>query len=208
MDYTYKVLFLTNNNNTAPLIEWLQKKVKVIIYEERITLDIIKKINPDLVVSFNYKYIIKKDIIEYLGKKIINMHISFLPWNKGSNPNFWSFFDNTPKGVTIHEMDIGLDTGNIIFQKKVIFEAENETFISSYNRLMEEIIELFKENWEVIKKKKWKSVPQDGKGTYHTLKDFIEIKNKYEFTWQDNIANYLFNCSQIIELEKKEEKSE
>ena len=33
---------------------------------------------------------IEKDIIEFLKYKIINLHISFLPFNRGMYPNLWS----------------------------------------------------------------------------------------------------------------------
>ena len=38
------------------------------------------------------------------------MHISYLPFNRGAHPNYWSFKDNSPKGVTIHFIDNGIDT--------------------------------------------------------------------------------------------------
>lgn len=55
-------------------------------------------------------------------------------------------------------MDKGLDTGNIIVQKKVALDEKIETFVSSYQKLNEEIIALFKVNWEAIKSRKVKSV--------------------------------------------------
>lgn len=185
------VLFLTNNDNTMPLLSWLKERCNVIEMREKITLEYVKEINPALVISFNYRYIIKKDVISFLGKRIINMHISYLPWNKGSNPNFWSFFDNTPKGVTIHQLDEGLDTGDILFQRELFLEEEKETFISSYNKLLEEMIELFKENWETIRDMQWEAIPQKTEGTYHTMKDMDEIQKVCKIDWSDNIAEYL-----------------
>lgn len=185
------VLFLTNNDNTMPLLSWLKERCNVIEMREKITLEYVKEINPALVISFNYRYIIKKDVISFLGKRIINMHISYLPWNKGSNPNFWSFFDNTPKGVTIHQLDEGLDTGDILFQRELFLEEEKETFISSYNKLLEEMIELFKENWETIRDMQWEAVSQKTEGTYHTMKDMDEIQKVCKIDWSDNIAEYL-----------------
>lgn len=187
----YTVLFLTNNDNTMPLLSWLRERCNVIEMREKITLEYVREINPDLVVSFNYRYIIKKDVISFLDKKIINMHISYLPWNKGSNPNFWSFFDKTPKGVTIHQLDEGLDTGNILFQRELFFEENKETFMSSYSKLLEEIIELFKENWETIRDMRWEAIPQEKEGTYHTMKDMDEIQKVCKIDWSDNIAEYL-----------------
>ena len=185
------VLFLTNNDNTMSLLSWLKERCNVIEMREKITLEYVKEINPALVISFNYRYIIKKDVISFLGKRIINMHISYLPWNKGSNPNFWSFFDNTPKGVTIHQLDEGLDTGDILFQRELFLEEEKETFISSYNKLLEEMIELFKENWETIRDMQWEAVSQKTEGTYHTMKDMDEIQKVCKIDWSDNIAEYL-----------------
>lgn len=46
----------------------------------------------------------------------MNLHISYLPWNKGADPNFWSCIDGTPAGVTLHHIDAGVDTGDIIAQ--------------------------------------------------------------------------------------------
>lgn len=185
------VLFLTNNDNTMPLLSWLKERCNVIEMREKITLEYVKEINPALVISFNYRYIIKKDVISFLGKRIINMHISYLPWNKGSNPNFWSFFDNTPKGVTIHQLDEGLDTGDILFQRELFLEEDKETFISSYNKLLEEMIELFKENWETIRDMQWEAVSQKTEGTYHTMKDMDEIQKVCKIDWSDNIGEYL-----------------
>lgn len=185
------VLFLTNNDNTMPLLSWLKERCNVIEMRDKVTLEYVKEIKPVLVISFNYRYIIKKDVISFLGKRIINMHISYLPWNKGSNPNFWSFFDNTPKGVTIHQLDEGLDTGDILFQRELFLEEEKETFISSYNKLLAEMIELFKENWETIRTMQWEAIPQKTEGTYHTMKDMDEIQKVCKIDWSDNIAEYL-----------------
>ena len=192
------VLFLTNNDNTMPLLSWLKERCHVIEMREKVTLEYVKEINPALVVSFNYRYIIKKDVISFLGKRIINMHISYLPWNKGSNPNFWSFFDKTPKGVTIHQLDEGLDTGDILFQKELFLDEEKETFISSYDKLLAEMIELFKENWEIIRTMQWEAIPQKAEGTYHTMKDMDEIQKVCKINWSDNIAEYLKKYSENV----------
>jgi len=46
-----------------------------------------------------------------------------LPYNKGSHPNFWSFIENSPKGVSIHEIDEGIDTGKLIASKKLLLKT-------------------------------------------------------------------------------------
>ena len=127
-------------------------------------------------VSFGYRYIIKKLVIEYLGGKIINLHISLLPWNRGSDPNLWSFLEDTPKGVTIHYIDEGLDTGDIIAQKEVYFKNKDHTLGTTYNILKQEIIDLFKIEWPNIRQSKTKRIPQGPGGSFHLMKD----KKKFE----------------------------
>lgn len=186
-----RVLYLTNNNNALVLYEWLKDKCEVILCEERLDLSYIENVKPDLVVSYNYKYLIKEDVIEYMKGKIINLHISYLPWNRGSSPNFWSFYDGTPKGVTIHQISAGLDEGNILYQRECEFNPYEETFATSYEKLNKEIVDLFKENWEAIKTGTYELKSQEGIGSYHTMKDFNELIVKYPFKWTDNIGEYL-----------------
>ena len=71
----------------------------------------------DWIVSYGYRHIISKNHIDNLKNPIINLHISYLPFNRGAHPNYWSFKEKTPKGVTIHFMDEGIDTGPILVQK-------------------------------------------------------------------------------------------
>ena len=203
-----KILFLTMNNNTQPLIDWLSKREDVIKYSERLTLDYIKKINPNLIVSYGYRYIIKDDIIDFMPKeRIINLHISMLPWNKCACPNFWSWVQNTPKGVTIHCIDKGIDTGNILLQKEVIMDENKETLRSSYDRLQKEIQQLFMDNWDNIKNNKIKSYPKKGKGSYHSQKDFDKVRYLLEPEGYDIIVeeliwryNEYLKCDEMINV--------
>jgi methionyl-tRNA formyltransferase len=68
------------------------------------------------------KKIINEDLVNKLKNPIINLHIGYLPFNRGFHPNLWSFLENTPSGVTIHEIDKGLNTGPIILQKQINFK--------------------------------------------------------------------------------------
>ena len=153
--------------------------------------------NPEIVVSYNYKYLIRQDAISYMQGHIINLHISYLPWNKGSDPNFWSFIDNTPKGVTIHRVDMGLDTGEILCKKLVDFDEEQETFRTSYEKLNREITVMFTENWIAIKNNTVKVEKQEGSGTYHTKRDFKKFTELYPINWDENVAEYKRKIAQV-----------
>lgn len=125
----------------------------------------------DFIVSFGYRHILKKAIIERLACPILNLHISYLPFNRGAHPNFWAFYDNTPSGVSIHLIDDGVDTGPIVYQKQVQFSASEHTFLHTYKRLVSEIEALFIVNVDDIIHNKWQATPQEGEGTHHFVKD-------------------------------------
>ena len=130
----------------------------------------------DCVVSYRYRYLIRQPIIEYTAGNIINLHISLLPWNRGADPNLWSFLEDTPKGVTIHYIDEGLDTGDIIAQRAVVFDVEKETLATSYHKLNKALIDLFEEQWALIIHGRAKRRKQPLGGSYHRAAD----KKKFE----------------------------
>lgn len=186
------VLFLTNNANTDVFYKKLCNcEDKVYRFSNKLTLDIVKELDPSFVISFNYKHIVPADVLDYMKGRIVNLHTSYLPYNKGAAPNFFSFYEDTPKGVTIHEMAAGLDEGAILLQKEIPMKAEEETFATSYDKLIAAMSELFFDNWNSIKKGKIVAVKQTGEGTYHTSKEVAEIRRKTDFSWNENIAQVL-----------------
>ena len=174
-----KILFLSNNEISNNLINWLKSTAKeeIIICNKPINVKFLKKIKPCFIISYNYRFIIKQGIINYMKSNIINLHISLLPWNRGAYPNVWSFLKNTPKGVTIHIIDEGIDTGPILVQKEILIDENIETLKSSYEKLHKEIQELFKGNWNDIKNRKIKPKPQNLKGSVYYVKDFKKIEH-------------------------------
>lgn len=138
------ILFVTNNDNTEDLYRWLkQREPAVYKVENKLTTEMVEQLEPSFIVSFNYRHLISEEVLQLMPGRIINLHTSLLPFNRGSAPNFFSFWDNTPKGVTIHLVDKGLDTGDILCQRELVFDEEQETFASSYDKLLEAIKELF-----------------------------------------------------------------
>ncbi len=123
----------------------------------------------EFIISYGYRHIITPDVIALFPRKIINLHISFLPWNRGADPNLWSWIDGTPKGVTIHHIDEGVDTGDIIVQTLVTM-PRRQTLATSYNLLHEAIIDLFIANWWQIRRIRRRR-KQRGPGSSHRLRD-------------------------------------
>lgn len=105
----------------------------------------------DRVVSFGYHHIIKGyRLHEYKGR-MVNIHISMLPYNRGASPNFWSWFDDTPKGVSIHMIDGGIDTGHLQVCKEMndhdFSYGRNATLSTTYYDLIMCGLGLFNREW-------------------------------------------------------------
>ena len=163
-----KVLFLGQVNN--PVIEFLKLKDNVIVYDSPIDLEFILKNRIEFIVSYGYRHIIKPDVLKYMQGNAINLHISYLPFNRGADPNFWSFFEGTPKGVTIHLLDKGIDTGDIIVQKLLSLD-ESYNLMTTYQILQNEIQNLFYLNWDKIRTGNFQVKKQPHKGSYHNSND-------------------------------------
>ena len=183
----FNCLFLGYNNKKTSLIKFLElKKIKVKVHKNNnLSYKIAKKY--DIIISFGYRKILSKKIISKLERPIVNLHISYLPYNRGSHSNFWSFVNNTPKGVTIHEIDDGIDTGNIIVRKKIKFKLNKKsTFKSTYKVLILEIEKLFKKNYKSILLKDYKPKKQLIKTKLNFKKDLPDF-----FNWNFPIKDFL-----------------
>lgn len=153
----------------SPIVDFLRLDHNdLVVTSEPVGIEVIQALKPDLVISYRYRHILSKDVVRSV--RCINLHPSYLPYGRGADSNPWSFLEDTPKGVTIHHMDEGLDTGEIIVQKKVVFKKE-KTLGETYDRLQVELINLFKSWWPKIKQYDYRTFKQSGRGTYHALKE-------------------------------------
>lgn len=163
------VLFL--GTSPSPIVEALNGYGCTVISQDGvISLDYLERNKIQFAVSYRYRMMVRKPVIEYLNRRIINLHISFLPWNRGADPNLWSFLDDTPKGVTIHYMDEGLDTGDILIQEEIAYE-KSDTLRTAYQKLSRTIETLFRIHWPAIVEGHIVPIRQVGSGSYHTTVD-------------------------------------
>ena len=163
------ILFLGYDKYQTKLIRELEEKNCKIIHQNT-PLNVISS-QFDLIISFGFKHIVKNELLQSITPPIINLHQSYLPWNKGAHPNFWSFWDNTPSGVTIHKIDSGIDTGPIAFQRIFEFDEKLETFRSTYDKLFGELEDLFISNINEIINLEFETKVQRGSGTFHYKSD-------------------------------------
>ena len=212
-----KILFLGYPPKKTKIIDKLKENKNFQIFNTKNKIKLKNLENINLIISFGYKYIISEDILKK-KKNIINLHVSYLPYNRGAHPNFWSFAENTPSGVTIHKIDKGIDTGNIIYQKLLDFELNKNkkklTFKKTYSTLISEIENLFIINSKNLLNNEYNEFKQIGSGTYHNSNELPTILkswnqnifntvNKYNREKNDNIKKKLKLLNEIENTRKK-----
>ena len=153
--------------------------------------DLLASKNYDFAISFGYRNMISHECIEILKGNILNIHISLLPWNKGSDPNIWSWLENTPKGVSVHWVTDQLDAGDIALQKDVSLD-KNDTLSRTYEILQTEATGLFNKLWNDIGITNAKRSQQSGIGTMHKKNDLTKHQKAL-------ILGYDTRCMELME---------
>jgi len=97
----------------------------------------LKKYEADVYVVAAFGQILTKEILEYPKYGCLNIHASLLPKYRGASPIAWAILNGDEKtGVTIMQMDEGIDTGDMLLQKEIQI-AEDETTDSLFDKLMD-----------------------------------------------------------------------
>jgi len=135
----------------------------------------IRQSGPDIGISILFDYVLRADLVGLFPAGVINLHPAYLPYNRGQYPNVWSIIERTPAGVTVHYIDEGIDTGDIIARKQVSVEPV-DTGETLYYKLERACVELFRETWPLILSGQVIRIQQEKKdGTYHCTRDTEKI---------------------------------
>ena len=101
-------------------------------------VETLKKLEPDMIIVAAFGQIIPKTILDMPKYGCLNIHASLLPKYRGAAPIQQAVIDGEKEsGVTIMQMGVGLDTGDMISQA-VVPLAEDETGGSLFDKLAEE----------------------------------------------------------------------
>ena len=121
----FEIQFITPRYDTQDpvLKKWSEKlNVDFLILEninDKNSISLINEYSPDILVSMSYNQIFKNEIIDLPPLGVINCHAGALPFYRGRNILNWALINNENEfGVTAHYIDTGIDTGDIILQKK------------------------------------------------------------------------------------------
>lgn len=159
----------------------------------------------NLLISYNYRKIIKPEVLNTPGLRALNLHTSLLPFNRGSHPILWSILEGTPLGVTIHQIDQGLDTGPIIFQQELQLLDQTKSLKEIYDDINKILIDIFCSNWKNLRDGNYTSTSQTGAATYHRSLEGINFISSLEKSWDTSIKELSSLYSTYLSKRKKRE---
>ncbi len=162
---------------TPPPVKVLAVQHNIPVYQP-VTLknedafETIRKLNPDLMVVVAYGKILPKRILDYPKFGCINVHASLLPKYRGAAPIQWAVLNGDKKtGVCVQQMDIGIDTGDILFTEETDIGI-NETSEELFERLSVIGADALIKTMDLIIKGQTNPVPQpDGDFGYASMID-------------------------------------
>ena len=127
----------------------------------------LKTIDADIYVVAAFGQILSKEILDIPKYGCINVHASLLPEYRGAAPIQWAIADGKKiTGVTIQQMNEGVDTGDIISSSEIRI-ADDETGGSLFDRLMVVGEKLITETLDLIEEGRAVRTPQDeSRATY------------------------------------------
>lgn len=114
------------NTNSIPA----SKIEKVDSINSAKTIELIKNHSPDLII-INGTRILSTKILQCTDCSFINTHAGITPLYRGVHGMYWALVNNDPlnSGVTVHYVDKGIDTGNII-EQQIVKPTERDNFVT------------------------------------------------------------------------------
>ncbi len=134
----------------------------------------LRELDLDLCLSVHFPYIVPPEVLALPRRGFLNLHPAYLPYNRGWHTPTWALLEGTPIGATLHLMDAGVDTGDILAQK-VLEPTLGDTANSLYRKLKALEVALFTEAWPAVVEDRLTPVVQDPEaGTSHVKDDLFD----------------------------------
>ena len=173
-------------NNKEVKLKDISNTIEVKTVNDTESISFLKKLKPDIVISFGTGKI-SKDVIQTCPRGIINLHGGNPEEYRGLDSHLWAIYNNDFHNfiVTLHRVNENLDTGDIVLQKPIkIIKSMKLHELRSYNTetcvdLISSAINMFKKHGDFI------SCPQRKLGSYYSFmpsafKDIcVDRFNKY-----------------------------
>ena len=136
-------------------------------------LELLRGLELDYVFGVHFPLLIPEVALAIPRHGVLNLHPAYLPYNRGWHTPSWALMDETPIGATLHFMDTGVDTGDIVHQRELAVSPA-DTAHSLYQRLLELELRVFQEAWPDLVAESYARRRQDPEaGTVHRKRDLL-----------------------------------
>ena len=124
-------------------------------------VSLLRKLQPDLIVSMHYPVIFRRPILEIPPLGCVNEHPSRVPAGRGMTPSSWHMLmGDSHNWITLHYLDEGIDTGDMIMQGCVEITPE-DTGVTTSRKLSREGHRIFREALPLIREGRAPRIPQN-----------------------------------------------
>ena len=117
------MIITTEENKISEVAKSVKIKTFVFIDNKHLASNLPKKFDVGFLLW--WPKIINQETLKLSKDGFYNIHPSFLPFSKGKNPNFWAIRNQEPHGVSIHKVELGIDSGEIIARKSIPYGWED-----------------------------------------------------------------------------------
>lgn len=119
-----------------------EKTTNVVSVNSQESMNKLKSLQPDLIVVHGTRIISKKVLTSLTGTSFLNIHAGITPRYRGSHGAYWALLNNDKEncGVTVHLVDAGIDTGNILQQKEILPTTKDNFTTYPYLQLAEGLL--------------------------------------------------------------------
>lgn len=143
-------------------------------FREPESIALLKELDPEYILGIHFPHIVPEEVLSVPQVGVLNLHPAFLPYNRGWHTPSWAILEQTPIGATLHFMDSGVDTGDIVHQAKLTV-SPGDTAHTLYGRLMDLEMKVFTEAWPRLESGLYERKPQDPlQGSVHARRDLLE----------------------------------
>jgi methionyl-tRNA formyltransferase len=163
-------------------------RIKVIasIWQEQ-DFKILLGIDPHFIFLIYWPFILPTEFLNTFKVPIINTHLSYLPFNRGKNPNVWPIIRDTPAGVSLHLVDSKIDSGDILSRKIIEVDAL-DTGKTLHLKLISALDSLFREIYPSLIMNEVAPIRNEtSKEDLNYSQDFHNLKNLSKYLTSDQI---------------------
>ena len=157
---------------------FLSKKKEVWDINSKNSINLIKKFNPDIIISYGVGKI-REEFLNNFQKKTFNLHGGNPEYYRGLDSFLWAIYHKDFKNfyVTLHKVNKTFDSGGIIYKKKLRFD--NKTNIYNLRLLSTDMCLILSKKIikQFLSQKKYKVVSQNKKGRYYSAMPSVLKEN-------------------------------